>query len=71
MAFPALFVVPAYSAVMAARIEVVTTMPLKPIMYMVRLELTLSCSLPFHVSRRTHHSRAKLGGLTMHPTDCR
>lgn len=43
-AFPPLFEVPAYSAVIAARIEVVMMIPTKPVMYMPRRELTLSCS---------------------------
>lgn len=41
-AFPALFVVPAYSAVIAAKHEVVIMIPTKPVMYIPRRELTLS-----------------------------
>ena len=42
--FPTLLVVPAYSAVIAARHDVVTMIPTKPVMYMPRRELTLSWS---------------------------
>lgn len=41
---PTRLVVPAYSAVMAARHDVVTIIPTKPVMYMPRRELTLSWS---------------------------
>jgi len=40
--FPTLLVVPEYWAVIAARQDVVTMIPTKPVMYMLRRELTLS-----------------------------
>lgn len=40
--FPTRFLVPAYSAVIAARQEVVTTIPMNPVMNMPLRELTLS-----------------------------
>ena len=42
--FPTLFLVPAYSAVMAARQEVVMIIPTNPVIYMRRRELTRSWS---------------------------